>query len=259
MKYLSSCSIVKNEAPYIMEFYQIHKKLGVESFLFFDRSTIGKPLKEIFAGCDDVEIIHFPEPNKHAQAWKAGAQHFKGKSKWVQFIDIDEVVVPMKTNDIKVMLQDYEAWGTLGLNWHTFGANGLEVEPEISTYSAYTKRANGKTSINNHIQSIVQVDFIKDVVWGDPHHPTMMPGQLQVNEKKKPFNGPFNNPPSQDIGFIAHYYTRSREYWANKIARGRADTNTPYDNAKNHNEMFDQHQLYMNEIEDITVKNIWEK
>ena len=49
----------------------------------------------------------------------------------------------MKTNDIKVMLQDYEAYGSLGLNWHSFGSNNREIEPEsnISTYEAYTKRA----------------------------------------------------------------------------------------------------------------------
>lgn len=256
MHYLSSCSIVKNESDYIYNFYKIHKFLGVENFLFLDRSTIGAPLKEIFNGCLDVTIINFPEPNRHAGGWKFGVEYFKRKSKWVQFIDIDQVTVPVKTNDIKVMLQDYEAYGCLGLNWHSFGSNGLEKEPEpgVSTYQAYTKRADGITPINNHVQSIVQVDFAQSVTWDDPHHPTMNPGQFQFNEKKTIFSGPFNKPPSQDVGFIAHYYTRSREYWAKKCAKLRADTGT----AGSTPAEFDHHQSYMNTVEDLTVKNIWD-
>lgn len=255
MHYLSSCSIVKNEDNYIDDFVAIHKHLGVEFFLFFDRST--NPLSERFKGRTDIQVIHYPEPNRHAQAWRDGVKYFKGKSKWVQFIDIDQVNVPMKTNDIKVMLQGYEAYGSLGLNWHSFGSGGLESEPSpgVSTYEAYTKRAEGNASINNHVQSIVQVDFAQAVTWDDPHHPTMNPGQFQFNERRSNFNGPFNIPPSQDIGFIAHYYTRSREYWARKCAKLRADTGT----AGSTPAEFDHHQSYMNAIEDLTVKNIWDQ
>lgn len=255
MHYLSSCSIVKNEDNYIDDFVRIHKALGVEFFLFFDRSD--NPLSERFKGRDDIKVIHYPEPNRHAHAWRDGVEFFKGKSKWVQFIDIDQVAVPMKTNDLKVMLQDYEEYASLGLNWHTFGAGGRENEPEpgLSTYDAYTKRSQASAPINNHIQSILQPEHAQAQIWHDPHHPILNPGKFQVNESKGQFSGPWNIPPSQDVGFIAHYYTRSREYWAKKCAKLRADTGTvgglPAE--------FDHHQTYMNEVEDLTVKNIWDR
>jgi len=257
MFYLSSCSIVKNEDNYIDDFVKIHKALGVEFFLFFDRSD--NPLSERFKGRPDIHVIHYPEPNRHAHAWRDGAQWFAGKSKWVQFIDIDQVTVPVKTNDIKSMLQDYEQFSSLGLNWHSFGANNRENEPPpgVSTYEAYTKRAKADTPINNHIQSIIHIEKnpIQSRIWDDPHHPPMNPGHFQINERKQPFNGPWNIPPSQDIGFIAHYYTRSREYWIRKCAKLRADTGTvgglPAE--------FDHHQSYMNAVDDFTVKNIWDK
>lgn len=255
MYYLSSCSIVKNEDNYIDDFVRIHKALGVEFFLFFDRSD--NPLSERFKGRPDIHVIHYPEPNRHAHAWRDGVQWFQGKSKWVQFIDIDQVNVPMKTNDIKVMLQDYEQFASLGLNWHSFGSNGRETEPEpgLSTYEAYTKRAEGSVGINNHIQSIVQVERAAVQIWHDPHHPILLPGNYQVNERKQQFTGPWNIPPSQDVGFIAHYYTRSREYWAKKCAKMRADTGTQGGTLAE----FDHHQNYMNAVEDFTVKNIWDK
>lgn len=256
MHYLSSCSIVKNEYPYILEFYKIHKHLGVEFFLFFDRSTEGPPLKELFKDHKDVEVIHFPEPNRHAHAWRDGVKYFQGKSRWVQFIDIDQVTVPKHTNDIKVMLQDYEGLGALCLNWHSFGSSDREIEPEdgVSTYEAYTKRALGDTPINSHIQSIVQIEKAEIEIWHDPHHPRLKDGEFQFNEHKKPFSGPFNKPISQDVGFIAHYYTRSRAYWAKKFAKMRADTGTPGGSLSD----FDHHISYMNAVEDLIVKNIWD-
>jgi hypothetical protein len=255
MYYLASCSIVKNEDNYIDDFVTIHKHLGVEFFLFFDRSD--NPLSERYKGRSDIEVIHFPEPNRHAHAWREGVKYFNGKAKWVQFIDIDQVVVPVQTNDIKLMLQHYEQYASLGLNWHSFGSNGRETEPPpgMSTYEVYTKRALGSAPINNHIQSILQPDRVQPEIWPDPHHPIVKPGETQVNSIKVPFRGPFNIPPFQDIGFIAHYYTRSREYWAKKISKMRADTGTPGGNLID----FDQHQLYMNAVEDLTVKNIWDQ
>ncbi len=255
MFYLSSCSIVKNEYPYILEFYKIHKHMGVENFLFFDRSTEGPPLVELFKGQPDVTVIHFPEPKRHAHAWMEGVKYFRGKSKWVQFIDIDQVTVPMNTKDIKEMLVPYEPYASLGLNWHSFGSSHRETEPDTntSTYEAYTMRAIGNTPINNHIQSILQPDRVQPVVWDDPHHPTVNPGETQINERFQKFNGPFNIPPSQNVGFIAHYYTRSREYWAKKCAKLRADTGTTGGKL----EEFNHHQDYMNVENDLTVSNIW--
>jgi hypothetical protein len=254
MLYLSSCSIVKNEYPYILEFYKIHKHLGVESFLFYDRSTEGPPLTELFKNNPDVTVINFPEPNRHAHAWLEGIKYFTGKSKWVQFIDIDQVVVPVQTNDIKTMLQPYEAYASLGLNWHSFGSSGLEVEPtDSSTYEAYIRRAEGDAPINTHIQSIVQPDRISYRIWSDPHHPPVNPGETQINENHGKFSGPFNRPPTQNVGFIAHYYTRSRAYWERKIAKTRADTGTSGGTMQD----FDHHQTYMNNIEDLKVSNVW--
>jgi hypothetical protein len=222
--------------------------------LFFDRSVEGPPLTELFKGHADVEVIHYPEPNRHAHAWRDGVKYFQGKSKWVQFVDIDQVVVPVRSPDLKTMLQDYEQNPALGLNWHSFGGNGLEQEPAgLSTYEAYTKRADGQAPINNHIQSIVQVEHAEVINWSDPHHPPLKYGKCQFNERKEAFRGPFNIPSSQEVGFIAHYYTRSKEYWDKKCAKLRADTGTVGSLPAE----YDHHQSYMNVFEDQTVANIW--
>jgi len=254
MHYLSSCSIVKNEDNYIDDFVKIHKSLGVEFFLFYDRSD--NPLSERYKGRPDIHVIHYPEPNRHAEAWRDGCQFLKGKSRWVQFVDIDQVVCPTSTNDIKVMLQTYEGQAALGLNWHTFGANGRQTEPPAgtSTYETYTKRAISSEPINNHIQSIVQVEHVQFRTWDNPHFPPLNSGHSQQNTKSEQFSGPFNMPPDQSTGFIAHYYTRSKQYWMMKLEKLRADTGTSFGTVQD----WENYQNTLNVTEDETVKKIWE-
>lgn len=257
MFYLTSCSIVKDEDDYVQEFVDIHRFLGVEHFLFFDRSK--NPLSEKFKDQKDITVIHFPEPKRHAEAWMEGAKYFNGKSVWTQFIDIDQVLVPKNTLDLKEMMKDYEAFPAVGFNWHSFGNSGHETEDFTqSTYERYTKRALGNAGINGHLQTCAKPDqIIQGQIFSDPHHAPLINGQLQCNEAKGaiPFNSPFNVPPIQNIGFIAHYYTRSREYWAKKIAKQRADTGTSSGTMAD----FDHHQTYLNAEDDLTVKNIWDK
>lgn len=260
MHYLASCSIVKNEYPYIFEFIRIHRALGVEHFLFFDRSD--DPLQNHLKNEKDITVVHFPEPNRHAAAWAEGTKLLMDKARWVQFIDIDQVLFPTKTNDIKVLLQEYEKCKIVGFNWHTFGSNALEEEPkDSSTYEVYTKRAHGnnlpKNSINDHIQTVANPKAIHPVAWPDPHHPIYKKPHVQYNEQKKiiPFNSPFNRPASQDNAFIAHYYTRSRQYFQHKLNKMRADTGTSGGTMSD----FDHHQTYLNEVEDNRIKEYWEK
>lgn len=256
MHYLASCSIVKNEYPYIFEFVKIHRALGVQFFLFFDRSD--DPLENYFKGESDIKVVRFPEPNRHQQAWAEGTRMLKGKARWVQYIDIDQVLFPTGHEDIKVLLQDYEHLPALGFNWHTFGANGMEEENlEQSTYENYTRRAADKTPINNHIQTIANPALIEPINWPDPHHAFLPNFGATFNEFKNPlpYNSPFNIPPTQEKAFIAHYYTRSRKYWEHKLNKRRADTGTPGGTMED----FNHHQSYANEVEDSRLRDFWQK
>ncbi len=256
MYYLSSVSIVKNESRYIKDFYLFHKAAGIEFFTFYDRTTEGERTEDIFKGYDDVEVINYPEipGNVHSAAWKEGIIRNKGRSKWVACIDIDECAVSVKTRDLKEMLEPYESYAALGLNWHTFGGNALLEEPNESSYTAYTKRSVAQEKINAHIQSIVQPDRCQPIVWADPHHAPVNPGEMTVNTNFQQIVGPFNNPIIQDVGFIAHYYTRSKAYWDKKCAKKRADVHNAIGGLP---EQWEHHQQYMNATEDNRIADFW--
>jgi hypothetical protein len=258
MHYLCSVSLVKNESRYLREFYTINKHNGIEVFLFLDRSTEGVPVREIFKGHTDVHVVNYPEisGNRHADGWAVGMNFFQGKSKWTAFIDIDQCLISPIHNDVRTVLQEFESYAAIGVNWHTFGANNREVEPDLSmsTYEAYTRRAVSENPINRHVQSIVQIDRAIIKSWPNPHVPFLKSGEVHVDENKNVFHPPYTTVASQEKLFIPHYYTRSREFWNAKLLRKRADTGSNYDPAAT----FEHYQSFLNEVEDFTVKNIWE-
>lgn len=279
MDYLTNVSVVKGENLYIRDFVKIHRFLGVEKFLFFDREKDN--LSEIFKGESAVEVVYFPEPNRHHYAWAEGVKHLQGKTVWAQFIDIDQVVVPVEHGNIKEFLQHYENLSGLALNWHSFGSGGHEVRPQVPIngpktfyevpYLAYNKRARGDRWVNNHIQSIVQVEHAQTRPWDTPHNCPMKPGSGMYNTSGAYTGGYTSSPPIHNVAYVAHYYTRSREEWEAKLKKGRADTGTvlhldPHwaEGYKNDGinivqDLFDVHNSFMNEVEDDTVAKIWNK
>ena len=141
-----------------------------------------------------------------------------------------------------------------------------------NSYLAYTKRARGDRWINVHIQSIIQPDKCETCPWGTPHNAPMKPGVTIYNTSGVGIGGYSCSPPVQDVAFIAHYYTRSRSEWDRKVARGRADTGTSVEMLEQNwieglsaegvnldQPIFDVHNSYLNEVEDLTVADIWRR
>ena len=253
MRYLTLGSWLKNEEPYMSDFVTYHRYVGVEHFVFFDREY--GPLKEMFKNDPDVEIIHFPDVphNVHAIAWANLIGHNQGKTKWLALIDADQVLVPEGTHDVRQVLKNYEQYACLQCNWHTFGSSGQIEKGEGALYERFTRRAKSSEGINNHTQFICQPDRTRAVRTDDPHHPHVNPGEICVNTNFAQVNGPFQIPPHHDKLWVAHYFTKSRNEWLVKNAKGRADIfgqKMPMD-------LFDQYDALSNVEEEKRVLELW--
>lgn len=249
--YLTLVSCLKDEEDCIEDFVKYHRFVGVEKFVFFDRNY--SKIKEIFKNDPDVDVIHFPEPRTHTEAWMAGIAHTQHQSFWTAFIDADEVIVPVKTNNVRDILNKYHGYASLQINWHTFGSSGLEHKTPQSMYEKFLMRTNSNNGVNNHTQSIVQPLFILGCPWPDPHHAPLSSGVISVNEKCIRVQGPFSIPPSHEIIWCGHYYTKSREEWAIKNAKGRADIpghKIPFD-------LFDHYNTFCNSTKEERVLELW--
>lgn len=253
MHYLTVASCVKGE-PDLDDFILIHKLLGVEHFVFFDRD--GDNLTDKFKGREDITVVKYPEPNLHHQSHLYVVNRFKGFSRFFALIDCDQVLFPVQTTDIKVALQEFEPYAQLQPVWQSFGNSGHEKRIEGSVYERFTKRAISEHGTNNHTQGIIDPTRCKSILGPDPHRCIPMDGQISVDENHRNVGiTPHIEPHTQNKLFVAHYITKSREEWDHKNAKGRSDIpgeKMPYD-------LYDQHNAYMNEVEDTRIKDFWEK
>jgi len=257
--YLTIGTLWKDEDSYAKDFVHYHRSIGVQRFVIYDREY--NRIHDMFRDDADVFVKHFPdnEFNIHSTAWAGLLNDCQSRSmyptKWLALIDADEVLVPVKTDDMKKVLKDYEDFAALQLNWHTFGSGGADEREAGSLYERFTMRAAPWEGINTHTQTIAQPDRCKAIKTADPHHVFVSDGEMAVNTRKDRVIGPFSKAPAHDIAWVGHYITKSRAEWAIKNAKGRADIwleKMPFD-------MYEQHNSIANAEKEERVLELWNK
>lgn len=221
MQYLAMCCIVKDEGPYIKEWVQYHSLIGVEHFFIYDngstppvRESLGSP-----AGTPRVTILNTPNRAMQLPAYNHCLAEFGGNFKWMAFIDVDEFICLNGGTDLRTLLAEYEPYAALALSWRTFSSNGHETRPEGPVIAQYTRYLKEESS---HIKSIVQPR--KTAGCRNAHAFEYLNGECCVDEGFNPVPGgaPFWLP-SHKRAWVNHYYYKSREDFAAKLARGSND------------------------------------
>ncbi len=256
--YLTLGSVFKDELDVAKDFVRYHRYVGVERFLILDREF--HALNELFKGEPDVIVKPFPENkvNVHSNAWKEliGMCQTIYPTNWLALIDADQTLTPVRTDDMREVLRDYEQYAALQLSWHTFGSSGHETKTEGSLYERFTKRARADAEINRHTQTICQPARTLAAKTDDPHHVKLPAREYAVNTNKEriappsPFTEKLHN-----VAFVGHFISKSREEWARKNERGRADIF----GAKMPFKMFDEHEAFCNAEEELRVRELWGK
>jgi Glycosyltransferase family 92 len=253
--YLTIGTCWKGEEEYALDFVRYHSHIGVERFIIYDREY--NEISRMFVDNPAVIVKPFPEcpANIHSTAWAGliGDCQTAYPTTWLALIDADQVLVPVKGNDMRDVLKDYEEYASLQLNWHTYGSSGHENKTEGSLYQRFTKRARANEGINGHTQTICQPLRTLAVQTADPHHVKLPSNEISVNTNKGRVMGPFNRPALHDVAWVAHYISKSRSEWAAKNAKGRADIH----GEKMPFKMFDDHEAFCNAEEEKRVVELW--
>jgi len=147
---LSICAIFQDEAPYLTEWIEYHRLVGVDHFyLYNDRSsdeylTVLAPYIE--EGVVDLIDCHAEEGETHffnqRKAYARGLKKAKDEDKWLAIIDIDEFIVPKKVDTIKELLQQYEGYYGVSIRWQKFGTSGIwEIPADRLTIECLIKKS----------------------------------------------------------------------------------------------------------------------
>lgn len=228
---LSVCAIMKDEGDYLQEWIEYHHLAGVEHFYLYDNGStdnthdILKPYIE--AGL--VDCVSFPIDKPQIPAYEDCVNRHMMNTHWLAFIDLDEFIVPVKSDDIKDLLPDSPTISQIVIDWLIFGSNGQRNRLPGPVIERFTKRGANhwltKTIVNP--RRIHKIGVHEHVVFGRTDRPDI------------------------DTIRIHHYHCKSWEEYRRKAAKGDVMYGLSEGMKKYQRECFDRHDL--NEIEDTTL------
>ena len=227
--------IVRNEERHIAEWARFHHRAGVAHVIVYDNGcsdgTIGA-LEGVLPP-DALTVLPWDQKLRDARsgreihnqvlAYAHAIRNFGPRFRWMACIDADEFLVPKAADSLPEALAGLQKCRNISLPWHNFGRNGHQTPPEGGVLANYTRRAADPASGARGVTNF-KVIF-------DPAHVTgVKVHQIETDHERATWNDRgqrFNLSARDSAGFYSadaiqlnHYYSRSEQELAAKIARG---------------------------------------
>ena len=174
-RFMTMCTMVKNEAKYIREWVEFHSLVGVDHFIIFDNDSTDSLEEALKGTIANVSIVKWPPAlwipgnpyEEKCQGYKAGVNHDewafsycqiaafheciyreRGHSRWIAGVDVDEFYMPRYDDKRLYTLQDVlKAYDHLhGISFYSFvyGTNHLQtpIQPGELMIETHTLRGD---------------------------------------------------------------------------------------------------------------------
>jgi len=221
---IAVCAIFKDEAPFIREWIAYHSLIGVDHFFLYDNGSVdggAQNLGELQAKVTTVPWNFLPG---QVRAYKHFIREHGHKFKWAAFIDLDEFITLMQDDSVAELLKRYEEHSLLLLNWRNFGPWGdsgvYDARPPGMMIEKLIYCLPEEDPVHTHVKSIVKLRDAFSVV--GPHIISAKGTVCNSAGQLVPAT-PLQLAPCFENAYISHFYTRSRDDFYAKVARGRAD------------------------------------
>lgn len=239
--YLTICAIAKGEANYVHEWVSFHLSLSVDRMVVVEHSAHPTLDRELGCFIDQglVDLYRYSADRKpQREVYNRILSRYRGRTRWLGFIDIDEFVFPTQGHSLPELLRDYEDYAGLVANWVCFGSGGRHETTAGWVTETYTERGSldhvvelpqyrvpgtedqerAFRRMNTHVKSFVDPD--RTLHFRTAHHFKYRSGQWAVDTKYRPVDGPFSSEVSIDKVRINHYWSKSLTELEHKISRG---------------------------------------
>jgi hypothetical protein len=223
---LALCMIFHNEALYLKEWLEFHKLVGVQHFYLYNNASTDnfrKILEPYLANCE-VELIDWPAelPPELAQqpwdhqwqlpAYNDALERARTVVQWLGFLDADEFLFPVQTNNLVTFLAGYKKYGGVCINWQCFGTSGIKtLDPHKCLIEQFLFKAPASFSKHKSIKSIVQTRYAHAMQ--SVHTATYLPGYFHVTTHKRAFTTSQSPSTEIDKARINHYWSRDEDYF----------------------------------------------
>lgn len=202
--------IAKWEDNYIEEWVNYHKKLKFDDIFIYQNDWVCN-LERPY-----IKKLDFPGQHMQMGAYRHFLDNFRRDYDWAAFFDCDEFLVLKKHGDVKEFIREFHNPYGIGVNWKFFGSNSQLIVGENKN-SLLKQFTLSQKNADQHVKTILNLSSGGVMVL--PHNPNVP----LINTDKKFFNGPFNNPPSDNVAQLNHYHHKSFEDWLKRCDRGQSD------------------------------------
>ena len=218
------CALFQDEEIFLREWIEYHRLLKVEHFYLYNNLSTDGYLNILQPYIDKglVDLFDWPIPSENQETYLTQLQMpmylhalnlARENADWAAFIDLDEFIQPKVHEDLAQLLEEYQNYGALAINWQLFGTSWISHIPpgELLTEHLVWK-AEEKLPLNEMIKMVVQTSKVKDVY--NPHTFEFYPGEYAVNSDKKPLAA---HASSQEVIVdtvqIRHYWSGPEEWF----------------------------------------------
>jgi glycosyltransferase involved in cell wall biosynthesis len=235
-----------------------HSVIGVSHFYIYDNESTDDT-REILRAAEKAglcSVYNWPRlDGKDRPQFRAYAHFLKthrDDCDWVAVLDADEFINLKRHVTIQDFLAEYPEADAIGINWRMFGDSGQEHYSPEPLMVRFTKAAADNFGGNNIIKTIARTHSVVEL--GIHSHKLKDGAQFLNPEGRplKPYPAGRQDYVSLDVAQINHYYTKTREEWAIKQRRGKADLWEGHDNFKREDSEFTANNR--NEVVDETIQ-----
>lgn len=223
---LGAVAIIKNEAPYLKEWIEFHKIVGVEVFYLYDNESTDNTKKilqpYIEQGIVKYEVVR--GKNRQITVYNQAISCYRDDVEWLAIIDADEFIVPIVYETVVQMLESInKPFSQILIGWLIYGSNDFQKKPEGMVIENFKKHADPNFMAD--YKPIINPRLVLNVTF--PHWANVI-GKTVDENGKKIWGYPFITknyalPASKDKIRINHYYSKSLEEFLIKSKRGYAD------------------------------------
>lgn len=120
-------AIFKNEAPYLKEWIEFHRIIGVDHFYMYNNNSEdnGVEILESYICKGIVTLKEWPQNQAQMAAYRDAVENYKEEANWIGFIDIDEFVVPNTEKYLYTILENFKNRPAILLYWNFFCTSGF--------------------------------------------------------------------------------------------------------------------------------------
>jgi len=223
---LCICSMFQNEAPYMKEWIEFHRLVGVQHFWLYNNNSTDnyKEVLRPYIKAGIVDLIEWPseetqdEWRHHTYDVQVGAFNHainlaKKKTKWLAILDLDEFVFsPIEDNLVKVLNRYFDRASGVRVNWQLFGTSHVgKIQPHELMMEKLVLKADPNFHRNFEFKSIVKPDRVEKC--DNPHGCKYKEG-YDLNGSRNRWSG--KTGVYIDKIRINHYWTRD-EYFLNQV------------------------------------------